>query len=448
MRDIKGGLDAIKKANPNFAEIAAKRGVPSFRKPPTWWPIRCRSLQFTAGAEEARVAADEEPREAAHRHAARAEHVLAGAALHGLLRVAGHPAREPRLLRLHQRGAVQGGAKRGSIDPCFPRKVGIPHVHNLLYVHHAEEAARHHLLPDDRLPASRSWSSVQATAPAPPSPPRPRRSRPPSPRKATCSRRRASSSSTPFVNFGEARAVRAADVRAVQGHPRPVAGREPARRRAGLQGAATTFNDGILRERGREVLEQARSARTASASCCWAVRTTTIRASTTRSWRSSRSSATRCFTQDSLPLDDDILWRLFGDEVRRGRHQPSPWTSPTSGRTPTARTPAARCGRPSTSARHPNLVALELSSFKCGHDAPIYTVVEEIVETVGHAVLLLQGHRREQAHRLDPDSRRDHRLLPEALPRRHGRATRRRRQTIERAAARSSQAPRIGRMRW
>jgi len=34
-------------------------------------------------------------------------------------------------------------------------------------------------------------------------------------------------------------------------------------------------------------------------------------------------------------------------------------------------------------ARHPNLVALELSSFKCGMDAPIYTVVEEIVENSG-----------------------------------------------------------------
>jgi len=34
-------------------------------------------------------------------------------------------------------------------------------------------------------------------------------------------------------------------------------------------------------------------------------------------------------------------------------------------------------------ARHLNLVALELSSFKCGHDAPIYTVVEEIVSSGG-----------------------------------------------------------------
>src|SRR5205823_14896360 len=31
------------------------------------------------------------------------------------------------------------GAKRGAIDPCFPSNVGIPHVHNLLYVHHKKK---------------------------------------------------------------------------------------------------------------------------------------------------------------------------------------------------------------------------------------------------------------------------------------------------------------------
>jgi predicted nucleotide-binding protein (sugar kinase/HSP70/actin superfamily) len=34
-------------------------------------------------------------------------------------------------------------------------------------------------------------------------------------------------------------------------------------------------------------------------------------------------------------------------------------------------------------ARHPNLIALDLSSFKCGHDAPIYSAVEEIVSDSG-----------------------------------------------------------------
>ena len=34
-------------------------------------------------------------------------------------------------------------------------------------------------------------------------------------------------------------------------------------------------------------------------------------------------------------------------------------------------------------ARHPNLDALEVSSFKCGHDAPIYGVIEGIIEQSG-----------------------------------------------------------------
>ena len=34
-------------------------------------------------------------------------------------------------------------------------------------------------------------------------------------------------------------------------------------------------------------------------------------------------------------------------------------------------------------ARSPNLVALELSNFKCGHDAPTYNVIQEIIERSG-----------------------------------------------------------------
>ena len=33
--------------------------------------------------------------------------------------------------------------------------------------------------------------------------------------------------------------------------------------------------------------------------------------------------------------------------------------------------------------RHPHVAVLDLSSFKCGHDAPIYTVIEEVVENSG-----------------------------------------------------------------
>src|SRR5690242_12619251 len=88
------------------------------------------------------------------------------------------------------------------------------------------------------------------------------------------------------------------------------------------------------------------------------------------------------FSQDSLPLDEPTLWKLFGEEVKAGyiKHPmdvSDAWKNSYSENT-TRKVWAAKY-----IARHPNLVALELSSFKCGHDAPIYTTVEEIVEHSG-----------------------------------------------------------------
>ena len=54
----------------------------------------------------------------------------------------------------------------------------------------------------------------------------------------------------------------------------------------------------------------------------------------------------------------------------------------TPGRIPTPAAPTTKFGRQSSPPAI-NLVALEISSFKCGHDAPIYGVVEGIIEQSG-----------------------------------------------------------------
>jgi predicted nucleotide-binding protein (sugar kinase/HSP70/actin superfamily) len=87
-------------------------------------------------------------------------------------------------------------------------------------------------------------------------------------------------------------------------------------------------------------------------------------------------------TQGALPIDDEIIWKLFGDDVRAGlithpMDVTDAWKNSYSENT-TQKVWAAKY-----TARHPNLVALELSSFKCGHDAPIYTAVEETVTKSG-----------------------------------------------------------------
>ena len=85
------------------------------------------------------------------------------------------------------------------------------------------------------------------------------------------------------------------------------------------------------------------------------------------------------FTIDSLPLDEDVLERLFGEEVRRGEII-SPMDITDVWKNAYSENSSKKVWGAKYVARHPNLVALDLSNFKCGHDSPIYNVVEEIVE--------------------------------------------------------------------
>ena len=86
------------------------------------------------------------------------------------------------------------------------------------------------------------------------------------------------------------------------------------------------------------------------------------------------------FSVDSLPQDEDILERLFGEEVRAGiiTHAmdiTDVWKNNYSENS------SKKVWGAKYVARHPNLVAIDLSSFKCGHDAPIYNTVEHIIES-------------------------------------------------------------------
>ena len=121
------------------------------------------------------------------RHAARPEHVCLRAVLQRLFRVARRAGRKSDLLGLHQRRAVSGRFGRGAIDPCFPAKIGIAHVHNLLSAKSREEETRLDLLPDGRRAAHAAGEPHRGSMPVRPSPSRPKRSRRRSRRKPTSS---------------------------------------------------------------------------------------------------------------------------------------------------------------------------------------------------------------------------------------------------------------------
>ena len=88
------------------------------------------------------------------------------------------------------------------------------------------------------------------------------------------------------------------------------------------------------------------------------------------------------FSQNTLPIDDDLLERLFGDEVRTGVIS-SPLDIGDVWKNSYSCSTNHKIWAAKFTARHPNLVALEISSFKCGHDAPIYGVIEGIIEQSG-----------------------------------------------------------------
>ena len=77
-----------------------------------------------------------------------------------------------------------------------------------------------------------------------------------------------------------------------------------------------------------------------------------------------------------------MLERLFGEEVRN-KAITSPLDIQDVWKNSYSASTNHKVWAAKFTARHPNLVALELSSFKCGHDAPIYTTIESIIERSG-----------------------------------------------------------------
>lgn len=86
--------------------------------------------------------------------------------------------------------------------------------------------------------------------------------------------------------------------------------------------------------------------------------------------------------QDILPMDEKTLDYVFGEDIRTGRID-DPLDISDVWKRSLSTNVNIKLWAAKFIARHPNLVALELSSFKCGHDAPTYFVIQEIIESSG-----------------------------------------------------------------
>ncbi|MDE3180910.1 MAG: CoA activase, partial [Acidobacteriota bacterium] len=136
MREIKKGLDQMKEENPNMAEVGARYAFRAYNPPVVADPLPKHT--FTGSSKK------------------RAELMKRRKTLRiGIPRILNMYSVMPifsayfEALGIPEENLIYSdytneqlykeGAKRGAIDPCFPSKVAIPHVHNLLYVIHKKK---------------------------------------------------------------------------------------------------------------------------------------------------------------------------------------------------------------------------------------------------------------------------------------------------------------------
>jgi predicted nucleotide-binding protein (sugar kinase/HSP70/actin superfamily) len=270
------------------------------------------------------------------------------------------------------------GAKRGAIDPCFPSKIGIPHVHDLLHRVHAKRPLDLIFFPMiDALPSP--LTNTQGCRACPTVTATPEAVKAAFTKESDLFRELGVRFIDTFVNLDEPRLLEKQlwdDLRGVLGltrgeHRRAVDAGYVALERfnTDLRGAARETLEELEREDRLGVVVLGRPYHNDPG----------VSHEILDEFQKIGYPA---FTQDSLPIDDDIMWRLFGDDVRAGRID-NPMDISDVWKNSYSENTSRKVWAAKYTARHPNLVALELSSFKCGHDAPIYATVEEIVQDAG-----------------------------------------------------------------
>ncbi len=270
------------------------------------------------------------------------------------------------------------GSTRGAIDPCFPSKLGIPHVHNLLVKKHAKKPLDVIFFPMiDDIPSN--LVNTQDCRACPTATATPEAVKAAFTKEQDVFAQKGVEYLCPIVNisrqhlfarqmclaFGDVlgvtrkeseRATKAGFAaleeynRAMRAHASEALGQLVAQRELGivLLGRPYHNDPGI----NHDILVEFQKL------------------------------GYPVFTPESLPVDEEALERLFGEEVR-AREIESGWDISDVWKNAYSENTNTKVWAAKYVARHPNLVALELSNFKCGHDAPIYSVVEEIVECSG-----------------------------------------------------------------
>ena len=378
MKEIKAGLDSIRSQHPNFVDMASKEVFRPVNAKNVADPLPTRGWAGWKKGDKERRALME------HRSKIRI----------GIPRVLNIYTYAPLFQGYFESLGVQpeniiysdytsselyrAGASRGAIDPCFPAKIGISHVYNLIQEKHRKKPLNAIFFPMYDVLHSPLTKIVGANA-------CPTVTATPETVKAAFTKENDVFAEhgvkyiDPILNFSDRKLFAHQMLQAWQ----PVLGVSPEENDRAIESGFAALNEyeSGIRRRARQVLDQLE--REDRIGIVMLGRPYHHDPGLNHEILDEfQKLGYPMFSQNTLPLDEDLLERLFGEEVRAGivtgpLDITDVWKNSYSCST-NHKVWAAKF-----TARHPNLVALEISSFKCGHDAPIYGVIEGIIEQSG-----------------------------------------------------------------
>lgn len=396
MKKIKAALTAVKDANPNFVEVAAKNAFKSYapqnvsdyvtpyqvetvEKPGLFGKLfgkkrEAAPVELPWWADRDKV---KQKRESLRIGLPRVLNMYStGPFWTAYMEAIGVPARNLIWSDYTDEKLFKEGSRRGSIDACFPSKIGVAHAHNLLYGKHKNVNAiffptiitlktdLHYTLDAAACPTVQATPDVVKAAYT---------------KEGDVFKECGVEYHDPGFHFAEP------DLLEKQmfdffsewlGVTREENRRAIAEAHKALDKFYTT-----QRNESRKVLEQLKRENRVGVLCLG------------RPYHNDpglnheileeiQKRGYPIFNIWSLPQDEDILEELFGEEIAAGEIKSGMdirdvWKNCYSENS------SMKVWGAKYAARHPNLVVVDLSSFKCGHDAPIYSVVESIVEASG-----------------------------------------------------------------
>ena len=381
MRGIKAGLDAIKKQNPNFVDIAANEVWRSRNPEKVADPLPTPG-RWDFGKAKAAIQQRVElmnKRKALRVGMPRVLNMYLYAPMFSAyLESLGLEPENLIYSEFTGQEMYRQGAGRGAIDPCFPSKIGIPHVYNLIFQKHAKKPLDAIFFPMiDTLhqpmkncSGSNACPTVTAT---------PNAVKAAFTKEGDVFKDNGIQYLDPILNIDDKRLFGLQMFQAWA----PLLGLSEEENERAIQAAYKAFDDFDLgqRQRAREMLDTLERENRLGIVMLGRVyhHDPGLNHEIMEEFQ---KLGYPVFSQSFLPTDEDMMDRLFGEEVRSGAITHAldirdVWKNAYSAST------NSKIWAAKFTARHPNLVALEISNFKCGHDAPIYSVIEDIIEKSG-----------------------------------------------------------------